>query len=101
MKNSKKPKSYAKGGMIEKEGMKPKKKTAMDGLKDLGKYISTFGFATEGYNPADGRYPKKKNEVKRKTAAEEAAKTEYKSGGTIKKQTMKKQNTSVIKSKKK
>ena len=66
MKNSKKPKSYAKGGMIEKEGMKPKKKTAMDGLKALGKHVSTFGFATEGYNPADGRYPKKKNEVKSK-----------------------------------
>ncbi len=34
----------------------PKKKTGMDGLKDLGKYVSTFGLATEGYNPD----PKKK-----------------------------------------
>lgn len=34
----------------------PKKKTGMDGLKALGKYVSTFGLATEGYNPN----PKKK-----------------------------------------
>jgi hypothetical protein len=34
----------------------PKPKTGMDALKALGKYITTFGFATEGYNPN----PKKK-----------------------------------------
>jgi hypothetical protein len=30
----------------------PKPKTGMDALKALGQYVSTFGFATEGYNPA-------------------------------------------------
>jgi hypothetical protein len=29
----------------------PKPKTGMDALKALGKYVTTFGFATEGYNP--------------------------------------------------
>lgn len=73
-----KMKSYAKGGMIEKEGMKPKKKTAMDGLKALGKYVSTFGLATEGYNPAEGRYPKKKVEVKNQESLKK-----YKYGGKM------------------
>ena len=29
----------------------PAKKSAMDGLKAVGKYVSTFGLATEKYNP--------------------------------------------------
>ena len=42
----------------------PKKKGAMDAIKDVGKYVSTFGLATEKYNPA----PKKKmgGKVKKK-----------------------------------
>jgi len=40
----------------------PKPKTGMDALKALAEYFTTFGFATEGYNPAKGRYaePSKK-----------------------------------------
>lgn len=38
---------------------KPKKKTGMDAVKDLGKYVSTFGLATEGYNPAPSKDAKK------------------------------------------
>jgi hypothetical protein len=34
-------------------------KTGMDALKALGKYVSTFGFATEGYNPAPSKKAKK------------------------------------------
>lgn len=45
-------------------GKQPKKKTAMDAMKDLGKYISTGGLATEKFNPADKnrflKSPKKK-----------------------------------------
>jgi hypothetical protein len=37
----------------------PKKKTGMDGVKAMGKYVSTFGLATEGYNP-DPKKQKKK-----------------------------------------
>lgn len=37
----------------------PKKKGAMDALKALGKYVSTFGLATEGYNPAPSKEAKK------------------------------------------
>jgi len=33
----------------------PKPKTGMDALNALGKYVSTFGFATEGYNPAPSK----------------------------------------------
>ena len=36
----------------------PKKKTGMDALKALGKYVTTFGFATEGYNPAPSKKAK-------------------------------------------
>jgi hypothetical protein len=63
-------------GVIAKKGMKvskaqtgktlspaPKKKGVMDAIKDLGKYISTGGLATERYNPADGRYPKSKKKM--------------------------------------
>ena len=38
----------------------PKKKTGMDAVKALGKYVSTFGFATEGYNPAPSKKAKKR-----------------------------------------
>ena len=37
----------------------PKKKTGMDAVKALGKYVSTFGLATEGYNPAPSKDAKK------------------------------------------
>jgi hypothetical protein len=37
----------------------PKSKTGMDALKALFKYVSTFGFATEGYNPAPSKKAKK------------------------------------------
>jgi hypothetical protein len=33
----------------------PKPKTGMDALKALGKYVTTFGFAKEGYNPAPSK----------------------------------------------
>ena len=59
-------------GVIAKKGMKvrkaqagkalspaPKKKGAMDAVKDLGKYVSTFGLATEKYNPAPSKAAKK------------------------------------------
>jgi hypothetical protein len=42
-----------KGGMMKKaQTGVTEKKGAMDGLKALGKYVSTFGLATEKYNPA-------------------------------------------------
>ena len=37
----------------------PKKKTAMDAVKGFGKYVSTFGLATEKYNPAPSKAAKK------------------------------------------
>ena len=37
----------------------PEKKTGKDAVKALGKYVSTFGFATEGYNPAPSKGAKK------------------------------------------
>jgi len=57
----KKPKAAAKTVKVVKQTKvtlppAPKKKTGMDAVKDLGKYVSTFGLATEGYNPN----PKKK-----------------------------------------
>ena len=91
-----KMKSYAKGGMIEKEGMKPKKKTAMDGLKALGKYVSTFGLATEGYNPAEGRYPKKKVEAKNQESLKK-----YKYGGKMDKKKAFMEMIAKLKAKKK
>jgi hypothetical protein len=36
----------------------PKPKTGMDALNALGKYFTTFGFATEGYNPAPSKKAK-------------------------------------------
>ena len=39
------------GSMKKKELPAAPKKGAMDGLKALGKYVSTFGLATEKYNP--------------------------------------------------
>ena len=62
----------------------PKKKTGMDALKALGNYITTFGFATEGYNPAPSK--------KAKTTPKQ------KKGGVVKKVTAKKV---MVKSKKK
>jgi hypothetical protein len=49
------------GGSIKKKPLlpAPKSKTGMDALKALGKYVSTFGFATEGYNPAPSKKAKK------------------------------------------
>jgi len=54
-------------GVIAQKGTKvkkqlspaPKKKTGMDAVKALGKYVSTFGLATEGYNPAPSKKAKK------------------------------------------
>jgi len=91
-----KMKKYAKGGMIEKEGAKPKKKTAMDGLKALGKYVSTFGLATEGYNPAEGRYPKKKVEAKNQESLKK-----YKYGGKMDKKKAFMEMIAKLKAKKK
>ncbi len=47
------------GGATEKKSNSTSKKTGMDALKDLGKYVSTFGLATEGYNPAPSKDAKK------------------------------------------
>ena len=46
-----------KGTTPPKQKLSPaaKPKTGMDALKALGKYITTFGFATEGYNPAPNK----------------------------------------------
>ena len=54
-------KKMQKGGSIKKKPLSPapKSKTGMDALKALGKYASTFGFATEGYNPAPSKKAKK------------------------------------------
>ena len=54
-------KKMQKGGAIKKKPLlrAPKSKTGMDALKALGKYASTFGFATEGYNPAPSKKAKK------------------------------------------
>lgn len=38
----------------------PVKKTGMDAVKALGKYVSTFGLATEKYNPAPSKEGTKK-----------------------------------------
>ena len=67
MKNQPKPKVAVKATkVVVKPAAKiPVKKTAMDAVKGVGKYISTFGLATEGYNPADGRYSKSKTVNKR------------------------------------
>ena len=37
----------------------PKKKSGMDAVKALGEYVSTFGYAKEGYNPAPSKSAKK------------------------------------------
>ena len=36
----------------------PKPKTGTDALKALGKYVTTFGFANEEYNPAPSKKAK-------------------------------------------
>lgn len=45
------------GGSTVKKTLSPapKPKTGMDALKALGKYVTTFGFAKEGYNPAPSK----------------------------------------------
>jgi hypothetical protein len=48
------------GLATEKKSNTSPKKTGMDALKDLGKYISTGGLATEKYNPAPSTKAKKK-----------------------------------------
>jgi hypothetical protein len=52
----------AQKGATVKKALYPaaKKKTGMDAVKDLGKYISTGGLATEKYNPAPSKGAKKK-----------------------------------------
>jgi hypothetical protein len=52
----------AQKGKTIKKSLSPavKQKTGMDGLKDLGKYISTGGLATEKYNPAPSKQARKK-----------------------------------------
>jgi len=40
---------------VKKELPIVKEKTAMDALKALGEYITTFGYAIEGYNPKTGK----------------------------------------------
>ena len=62
----------------------PKKKGAMDAIKDLGKYISTGGLATEGYNPANGRNPKSKKKMQYGGSAA-SMEPMMKSGGKMKK----------------
>lgn len=53
----------------------PKKKTGMDALKALGKYVSTFGLATEKYNPAPSKEATKKMpEKKMKSGGKEMIK---------------------------
>lgn len=49
------------GGKTSKKELspEPKKKTGMDALKGLGEYVKTFGYATEGYNPAPSKKAKK------------------------------------------
>jgi hypothetical protein len=44
----------------------PVKKTAADAIKNVGKYVSTFGFAKEGYNPAPKKQIKKSVTVNKK-----------------------------------
>jgi hypothetical protein len=53
----------------------PKKKTGMDAVKALGKYVSTFGLATEKYNPAPSKEATKKMpEKKMKSGGKEMIK---------------------------
>lgn len=52
----------------------PVKKTGMDAVKALGKYVSTFGFATDKYNPA----------TQREQAIKKMPKSKMKAGGMLK-----------------
>ena len=45
------PPTPKKGSLKKGLSPAPKPKTGMDALKALGKYVTTFGLATEGYNP--------------------------------------------------
>ena len=64
-------------------GKAPKKKTAMDAVKEVGKYVSTFGGATERDNPKQ----KDINIVKKlkETGTKVKNKLGLKSGGSVKK----------------
>ena len=70
-------------GVIAQKGAKVKKKTGMDAVKDVGKYVSTFGGATERDNPKQ----KDINIVKKlkETGTKVKNKLGLKSGGTVKK----------------
>jgi hypothetical protein len=70
-------------GVIAQKGAKVKKKTGMDAVKAVGKYVSTFGGATERDNPKQ----KDINIVKKlkETGTKVKNKLGLKSGGTVKK----------------
>jgi len=44
----------------------PEKKTGMDALRALQEYVTTFGYAKEGYNPAPSKEATKKMPEKKK-----------------------------------
>ena len=50
-----KAKPKAQNGVKKSLTPAPVKKTGMDAVKDLGKYVSTFGLAKDKYNPATQR----------------------------------------------
>ena len=70
-------------GVIAQKGAKVKKKTGMDAVKAVGKYVSTFGGATERDNPKQ----KDINIVKKlkETGTKVKNKLGLKSGGSVKK----------------
>ncbi len=70
-------------GVIAQKGATVKKKTGMDAVKDVGKYVSTFGGATERDNPKQ----KDINIVKKlkETGTKVKNKLRLKSGGSMKK----------------
>lgn len=70
-------------GVIAQKGATVKKKTGMDAVKAVGKYVSTFGGATERDNPKQ----KDINIVKKlkETGTKVKNKLGLKSGGTVKK----------------
>lgn len=55
-----KAKPKAQNGVKKPLSPAPVKKTGMDAVKALGKYVSTFGLATEKYNPAPSKEGTKK-----------------------------------------
>lgn len=70
-------------GYQQNGGTNPKKKTGMDAVKAVGKYVSTFGGATERDNPKQ----KDINIVKKlkETGTKVKNKLGLKTGGTVKK----------------